>query len=151
LIQIFLARNSMKNNDIIKNIIKDCHDFYDIEQPRLAKLAQRATTEGQIRAAAGNFVEKFLQNIFDCINRDFPKVRIESKIGTSDYLSLSIEYKGKIITNNEIQVDRRVYSNGKLFAFIENKTYLDSCYYDRALADTLQNKKMGLIPKSFSS
>lgn len=125
----------MDKDAIIHNIIQQCHIFYDNEYPKLFKIGKNHKTEGEIRAAAGNFIEKFLQKIFDCINTNFPTAKIESKVGTTDFLSLSIQYKGKTYTNDEIQVDRHVYSNGRPIAFIENKTYLDSCYYDRALAD----------------
>ena len=61
--------------------------------------------------------------------------KIISKVGSSDHLTKRIFYKGKTYVNDKIQVDRHVWFKGERIAFIENKTYLDSCYYDRALAD----------------
>ena len=125
----------MNKTVIINNILKNCHEFYDKEHVKLVNLGKKAKTEGEIRAAAGVFIENFLQNIFNQINKHVPNAKIISKVGTTDYLSLNIKYKGKKAANNQIQVDRHVFSKGKRIAFIENKTYLDSCYYDRALAD----------------
>lgn len=108
--------------------------WYDREHPKLVLFAGNASNGGQIRAASGQFIEKFLQNIFDEINNRF-NITIESKIGSSDFLTKKIDYNGKIYELNHIQVDRHVSYNSKRIAFIENKTYLDSCYWDRALAD----------------
>ena len=80
--------------------------------------------------AAGKLVENVLQNIINTINACVPNYKIVSKVGSTDYLSKSINYKGSLHSMNTIQVDRHVFSNGKRIAFIENKTYLDSCYYD---------------------
>lgn len=124
----------MDKNDICVQVIKSCHTFYDIQHPKLVQLGKSAKTEGEIRYAAGDFVERFLQNIFDTLN-SLLKVNIISKVGSNDFLHLEISYKGKKYRNDKIQVDRHVYNNNKCLCFIENKTYLDSCYYDRALAD----------------
>ena len=124
----------MNRDDIVNKVIKNCHIFYDREHPKLVQLGRRAKTEGEIRYAAGDFVEKFLQHIFNTLN-SLLKTNIISKVGSSDFLHLEITYKGKKYRNDKIQVDRHVYNNDKCICFIENKTYLDSCYYDRALAD----------------
>lgn len=141
------------DDGIIKKIILNCHDYYNKEHPKLVRLANRSKTEGEIRNAAGVFVEGFLQNIFDNINKYIPTAHILSKVGSTDFLTLTIDYKGKKITNDKIQVDRHVFSKGKRIAFIENKTYLDSCYYDRALADfkkiVYSMKQSGNAPEDF--
>ena len=118
--------------DVVITNIRIC---YDREQEALVQLGRRSKTEGEIRAAAGNLVEHLLQNIIDTLNQEIQEARIESKVGSTDFLTKEIEYKGKIFTFDQIQVDRHVWANGRRIAFIENKTYLDSCYYDRALAD----------------
>lgn len=137
----------------VRKIIHNCHIYYDNEHPKLVKLANEARTEGEIRNAAGNFVEDFLQNIFDNINKYIPTANIISKVGSNDFLTLELEYKGEKITNDKIQVDRHIFSRGKRIAFIENKTYLDSCYYDRALADfkkiVYSMKQKGYNPEDF--
>jgi hypothetical protein len=138
----------------ICKILSNIHRYYDYEHPKLVKIGKEADTEGAIRAAAGNFVEGFLQNIFDNINEYIPSAKIVSKVGSTDFLSLTINYKNRKITNDTIQVDRHVFSKGKRIAFIENKTYLDSCYYDRALADfkkiVYAMKQEGEKPEDFA-
>lgn len=121
--------------NIIEQVIKNVTFCYNREQAELANIGKRRKTEGEIRQAAGELVEHILQNIFDTINGFLIGDKIVSKIGTSDYLSKSVSYKGKEYHFNTIQVDRHILFKGVRIAFIENKTYLDSCYYDRALAD----------------
>jgi len=125
----------MIQNEILTKIINNAIECYDYEQYYLHNLSLQAKTEGEIREAAGNLVEKVLQNIFDSINEYFPDLKIVSKVGSTDFLSKEIIYKGRNVTFNKIQVDRHVWVKGERVCFIENKTYLDSCYYDRALAD----------------
>lgn len=127
--------DSNEKNRVANKVIANVKLCYDREQNFLQNVARASKTEGEIREAAGNLVEHILQNIFDTINSEVPSARIVSKVGTTDFLSKTITYKGKKVINNSIQVDRHVWSNGKRICFIENKTYLDSCYYDRALAD----------------
>ena len=125
----------MGREKIIGTIITKVEECYEAEQNKLHKLSISAKTEGEIREAAGNLVENVLQCIFNTINECIPSAKIQSKVGSTDFLSKNIKYKGKEVEFNTIQVDRHVYSNGKRICFIENKTYLDSCYYDRALSD----------------
>lgn len=124
------------DRDIIKQkVINDIVSRYDIEQANLVNIGLHHITEGEIRYAAGELVEKILQSIFDSINTFLSNEKIISKVGGNDYLKKEIEYKGIRYINNKIQVDRHVWYKNKRIAFIENKTYLDTCYYDRALAD----------------
>ena len=118
----------------IQKIITNIHNWYDNEHPKLVSYAKQTDNGGQIREASGQFIENFLQNIFDEINKQF-NIQIISKVGSSDFLTKIIDYEGKIYELNHIQVDRHISYNNRRIAFIENKTYLDSCYWDRALAD----------------
>lgn len=120
---------------VIRTVLANVARCYDREQASLVQLGSTAQTEGQIRAAAGELIESVLQNIFSSINSVIPQARIVSKVGSTDYLSKEIVYRGQTFSFDTIQVDRHVWSNGHRIAFVENKTYLDSCYYDRALAD----------------
>lgn len=124
---------------ILEKVITNLHQCYNSEWQNFYEIGQqllrKEIKEGTVRAAAGKLVESLLQNIFDTINHEIPTANIESKVGSSDYLSKVVVYKGVEYSFNTIQVDRHVLSNGKRIAFIENKTYLDSCYYDRALSD----------------
>lgn len=56
-------------------------------------------------------------------------------MGHTDYLTKTVNYKGRELHFDKIQVDRHVWAKNKRLCFIENKTYLEACYYDRALAD----------------
>lgn len=120
--------------EIINTVIANLKICYDREQKKLEDIGKKHKTEGEIRYAAGELVEHILQNIFDSLNLYFED-KIISKVGSSDFLSKFVIYKGKKYEFNTIQVDRHIWFKGKRIAFIENKTYLDSCYYDRALAD----------------
>ena len=128
-----LSKNDF--NTVIQTVLTNVTRCYDVEQAALVRLGNTAQTEGQIRAAAGELVESILQNIFTSINSVIPQAGIVSKVGSTDYLSKEIEYREQIFSFDTIQVDRHVWSHDRRIAFVENKTYLDSCYYDRALAD----------------
>lgn len=120
----------------VKNILSKIHEWYEKNHPELVRQAASAKNGGQIRAISGRFVESFLQNIFDMINTEFKlNEKIESKVGDTDCLTKKTDYNGTTYTLRHIQVDRHVSIGSKRIAFIENKTYLDSCYWDRALAD----------------
>ena len=126
---------NINENDVVRKVLNDISICYNFEQEKLRLIGINHNTEGEIRYAAGNLVEIILQTIFNTINSFLDNNKIISKVGTTDYLKKRIEYKGKMYENNSIQVDRHIWYAGKRIAFIENKTYLDSCYYDRALAD----------------
>ena len=125
----------MNREQIKQKVIEDAISCYDIEQANLVNIGLHHTTEGEIRYAAGELVEKILQSIFDSINIFLESDKIISRVGKRDGLSKEIFYKGQKYVINNLQVDRHVWYKGHRIAFIENKTYLDSCYYDRALAD----------------
>lgn len=126
----------MNNKEkIINNVIENLKICYDEEQRKLGIIGKEHKTEGQIRQAAGELVEHILQNIFDTLNSHLKHNKVISKVGATDFLSKFVIYKGKKYEFNTIQVDRHIWFKKKRIAFIENKTYLDSCYYDRALAD----------------
>ena len=125
----------MDREQIKKKVIENIIARYDTEHAKLVNIGLHHTTEGEIRYAAGELVEKMLQSIFDSVNSFLPNEKIISKVGSTDYLKKEIYYKGVKYINDTIQVDRHVWYKNKRIAFIENKTYLDTCYYDRALAD----------------
>ena len=127
----------LEDIEVIKDdVIKRLQNFYDIEWKRFYSISLNRMTEGETRDMAGNFVEKILQNIFDTINLYLPNnQKIISKVGKTDYLSKTICYRTKILVLDKIQVDRHIFSQERRIAFIENKTYLDGTYFDRALSD----------------
>lgn len=125
---------NITTEEFYQAVFQSVSSKYDEEQKKLSDIGAIHLTEGAIRYAAGELVEKILQSIFDAMNKFLP-FPIISKVGSSDYLTKKIEYNNNIYTNDHIQVDRHVWYQGKRIAFIENKTYLDTCYFDRALAD----------------
>ncbi len=125
---------NMNLENLCEKVIADVTRCYNSEQAKLMQIGIHRKTEGEIRYAAGELVERVLQSIITSINAFLPH-NIISKVGSTDFLKKNIIYKGKSYENNSIQVDRHLWYNGKRIAFIENKTYLDTCYYDRALAD----------------
>lgn len=131
----------MSNSQLHSLVLRNVYACYDYEQARLANIAKieeakgKHKSEGVIRSAAGNLVEAILQNIFATISSQYPEFNIDSKVGSTDCLEKTIHYKGKTVDFGRIQVDRHIWINHKRLAFVENKTYLDSCYSDRALAD----------------
>lgn len=127
--------DKMNQEYLKKEVLKNIKICYEYEQQKLHELSLTAKTEGEIRKVAGDLIEKVLQNIFDTINNNIDNVKIISKKGIKDKLSKTILYKGKELHINNIQVDRHVFNNKQRICFIENKTYLDLCYYKRALFD----------------
>lgn len=127
--------DNAKKIAIADQVIRNVKICYDREQSFLQSVAIGSKTEGEIREAAGKLVENILQDIIGTINSELPNANLISRVGSTDFLSKTIHYKGKEIIFDRIQVDRHVWAGDKRLCFIENKTYLDSCYYDRALAD----------------
>lgn len=120
---------------IADQVITNVRLCYNREQSFLHSVALSSKTEGEIREAAGKLVENILQDIINTINSALPTAQIVSRVGSTDFLSKTIHYHGAEIIFDRIQVDRHVWAGNRRICFIENKTYLDSCYYDRALAD----------------
>ena len=120
---------------VAKRAIEFASACYEKEQELLKRVGIVHKTEGEIRYAAGELVEHVLQSVFDAINTFLEQDKIISKVGRTDYLNKKIIYKGEEFINDKIQVDRHVWYKGKRIALIEKKTYLYSCYYERALAD----------------
>lgn len=122
----------------IDYIIEKVEDIYKNEQKELSNI-YKIGGEGQARYSAGELTEKVLQSIFDNLNKSFNENIFISKRGIKDFLSSKIKYKNDEVEIKNLQVDRHIYinkdKNEQKFGFIENKTYLDACYYDRALND----------------
>lgn len=90
--------------------------------------------EGELRAGSCEIVETILQTVVDVVNTQLDN-KIQSRVGDTDTLTRTIKYKDKTYTINNIQVDRHLVIGTSRIAFAENKTYLDSCYLDRANCD----------------
>lgn len=120
----------------IQNAINSSEKKYLEEQAKLQEI-YNTKGQGKARDAAGKLTESILAEIFDAINLIISKkdLTLRSIVGSKDYLTCIINWNNKEGKSENLQVDRHVYLNDKRIAFIENKTYLDACYYDRALSD----------------
>lgn len=120
-------------NDI-DNIITSVEKFYEEVHPTLGYDSQGNKLDGGvIRSNTEQFVENVLQIIFDKINELYSS-NIQSIIGGKKKVKRTIIYNSTEVVD-EVQVDRHVMFNNKFKFFIENKTYLDKCFMDRAYND----------------
>jgi len=78
---------------------------------------------GQIRAARGDLVEDVVRDCCELVGLEWRK-------GTRDMQTIVV---GEFSKNH--QVDGHIYKNGVPAVFSESKSYLDSCYYVRAVDD----------------
>ncbi|MCL2846989.1 MAG: hypothetical protein FWE38_04845 [Firmicutes bacterium] len=127
--------SAKEKSKVIESIVTAVQSKYDACHETLREIANKAKTGGEKRQATGDFVEQILQTIIDTIAKSIPEANLVSKRGSQDSLSMTLNYKGGKIVLNKIQVDRHLWARNKRIAFVENKTYLDACYLDRALAD----------------
>ena len=84
----------INREDVIEKVLEEVEKSYDFEQENLRQIGLQHRTEGEIRHAAGQLVENILQTIFNTINTFLDENKIVSKVGSSDYLTKRIEYKG---------------------------------------------------------
>ncbi len=118
----------------IDNIITSVEKFYDEVHPTLGYDSQGNKLDGGvIRINTEQFVENVLQIIFDKINELYSS-NIQSIVGGKRKVKRTINYNGTEVVD-EVQVDRHVMFNDKFKFFVENKTYLDKCFMDRAYND----------------
>ena len=83
---------------------------------------------GELRAARGDSTEQIVDIVCRYL-RDHG-LNVESRVGKKDLQTITLCGVSK-----EHQVDRHVYYDGRLVLAIEVKSYLDSCYYERACRD----------------
>ena len=113
----------MNREQIKRKVIDDIVAKYDAEQANLVNIGLHHTTEGEIRYAAGELVEKILQSIFDSINSFLPNEKIISKVGSTDYLKKEIpDYKNNKYYENRSLLKRTIEKN-KLLTKIYCKIY----------------------------
>lgn len=87
------------------------------------ELFDRPNTGGQRRAIAGRLFEQLASDLVACTDRSLSKGRfIRSR-----------EIEG--ISLPRLQVDKHIEHNGAIESVCECKTYLDFCYYKRAISD----------------
>ncbi len=87
------------------------------------RLFQHPNTGGKRRSIAGNIFEQLVTDLVACTTRNIHSKRfINSR--TVDGLSLP-----------KLQVDKHISNNDVIESVCECKTYLDFCYYKRAISD----------------
>ena len=87
------------------------------------QLFTQPNTGGKRRALAGDLFETLVNDLIECTDRSLHKRRfIESR---------SIE--GILLP--KLQVDKHIAYNDRIESVCECKTYLDFCYYKRAISD----------------
>lgn len=125
----------MKNitNEQLNTIIDLVENRFKLEHKKLLPIYEK-NGEGAARHAAGMLTEYVFEELIDSLN-NILNLSFVSKVGNKDYLTLKIEIENMKSEISNLQVDRHIFLNNKRFAFVENKTYLDACYYDRALSD----------------
>lgn len=119
----------------IKKIIDDVKEVWNTKQNHLIESYKLNPAGGYARQFSEKLTEAVLETIISGIKKYLNIVNLRSVVGGKDFLNISIKHGGDEIICNNIQVDRHLFLNKRRLAFIENKTYLDACYYDRALAD----------------
>lgn len=118
----------------IEKIINDVKKTWNVNQNHLIQTYKSNKGGGKARQLAGELTESILETIINGIN-NYLGIKLNSVVGNKDYLNATINHGDNKTTCDNIQVDRHLFLNKKRIGFVENKTYLDACYYDRALAD----------------
>lgn len=92
-------------------------------------LASKIDSGGMIRSARGELVETLVERIWQDIDKN----------NTTTNKKHTCTSKSGLYTI-EKALDRNLYKNGKLVAMVECKAYLDSCYLERAIFDSIELK-----------
>jgi len=87
------------------------------------QLFERPNTGGKRRALAGSLFENLVNDLVACTDRSLHKKRFIN----------SRELEG--ISLPKLQVDKHISYNDQIESVCECKTYLDFCYYKRAISD----------------
>lgn len=114
-----------------KNLIVDkLESFYN---KKLKLLQETVHSGGQMRKKNGKFVEDFSKKAVKLIHDIYFEKKISIGVkGDDDKKEIKIRLKSEV---DEHSVDIHVYLNDKLLFVIECKSYLDLCYYKRAIVD----------------
>ena len=87
------------------------------------QLFERPNTGGKRRALAGSLFENLVNDLVACTDRSLHKKRFIN----------SRELEGILLP--KLQVDKHISYNDQIESVCECKTYLDFCYYKRAISD----------------
>ncbi len=111
-----------------QRLFRDVDDFYKKQTEALFDVADG----GVIRAARGELVEKIVDIVCNSIREKGHN--IVARVGDSDLQTITISSADASYSKKH-QVDRHIWVNDSLEAVVECKSYLDSCYYERACND----------------
>lgn len=142
-----------KDKKIIKkdNLINELTDYFALKYDEMVyewiNNNNKGITGEEMRQNRGDAVENYVKNIINIIGKKTNKKLIAMK-GSESKIKIS-----SIIDNIEIkkehQVDIHIFLDDKIISVIECKSYLDSCYYTRALYDLNIFKKFGYNLKKY--
>jgi hypothetical protein len=108
---------------------------------------KKGITGGEMRQNRGDAVENYVKNIINTIGKKTNKKLIALK-GSESKIKISLMIDN-IEIKKEHQVDIHIFLDDKIISVIECKSYLDSCYYTRALYDLNIFKKFGYNLKKY--
>jgi hypothetical protein len=121
-----------KYDVIVQKVTNEIITYYEKCWNENEQLCMKDNTGGQIRSKRGDMVEMIAEQAWNSIC-DMLNVQhlVACKKGTKDYLRI-VSPNGFVKMH---QTDRHHYFNDKIVLVTECKSYLDSCYYERACMD----------------
>ncbi len=131
-----LAQNTLNEKDkdyiIVEEVTQEIIDFYENCCNEQDELSKKDNSGGQLRSKRGHMVEMIAEITMNALSKRINcKSVVECKKGSKD----CIEIKSPNGFSKMHQTDRHCYLNNILTLVIECKSYLDSCYYERACMD----------------
>lgn len=105
--------------------INEIKEYYNTEVEKLAALKE-SDGEGAVRGATGRLYQDIAELLILSVD---PSLKCKH----NDFL-IKYSKSGKYKVKN-IQVDLHVYREDTMLFILESKTYLDSCYLKRSIAD----------------
>jgi hypothetical protein len=119
----------------MKNILETVFDYYNNHISSEKLYNENLNAGGKIRGKNGELVENMIKNILKelCLLNNVSSFKITGKKDDS----IRVFSKNGHI---DVSTDVHFYINEKPIFFIECKTYLDKCYFDRANSDFKQLK-----------
>jgi site-specific DNA-methyltransferase (adenine-specific) len=111
----------------MEEFIEKCSEDLEMTIKKWKQLVN--ISEGKMRSIRGNDIEKFVLDVINNIGL-VCDINLHAKNGNKDKKILEFDTISK-----KHQVDIHIYKNDIFDSVIECKSYLDSCYYNRACSD----------------
>lgn len=134
-------------------------DIFEYRIDKLNGISNEINIGGTIRQKNGKLGEDFVEILFNQMVKYFFKdknIKIKNGNDKKEKKNISITSKNGKILKKKHSVDIHVYFNNELKICVECKSYLDSCYFGRALLDfhtykkDNENKFKDIIPMIFA-